>query len=230
METVENTELQAKYDNLVSELLDFFHDPVSYNYYSPNASVIAPDTYLYGKETAHRLLEDNYWKSPMTRESYNCPDGDCFTDVQRIGKQLYELLAKHEPEGLKKEQVITEYDPLMKYFDIQDGILVSYSGPGASFGAWLPTPNDKISYIETLNTLKQWAEPLGFKSEDIGTHSLRRVGSSEDAHLNLSDVLTLHHGRWRSKITAAGYLETSAQIAARIKALRANPHLYTVGQ
>ena len=106
----------------------------------------------------------------------------------------------------------------------------SYSGPGASFGAWLPTPNDKISYIETLNTLKQWAEPLGFKSEDIGTHSLRRGGSSEDAHLNLSDVLTLHHGRWRSKITAAGYLETSAQIAARIKALRANPHLYTVGQ
>ena len=105
-----------------------------------------------------------------------------------------------------------------------------YTGPAESFGAWLPTPNEKISYIETLNTLKIWSEPLGFKSEDIGTHSLRRGGSSEDAHLNLSDVLTLQHGRWRSKITAAGYLETSAQIAARVKALRANPQLYTVGQ
>jgi hypothetical protein len=104
-----------------------------------------------------------------------------------------------------------------------------YSGPDGTFGAWLPTPGVKITYNDTLKTLKLWSEPLGFKSDDIGTHSLRRGGSSEDAHLNLSDVLTLQHGRWRSKITAAGYLETSAAIAARVKALRANPQVYHMG-
>ena len=102
----------------------------------------------------------------------------------------------------------------------------SYTGAAGTFGAWLPTPVSKIPYRTLLQTLKSWAEPLGFHPADIGLHSLRRGGSSEDALLNLPDVLTLQHGRWKSKITAAGYLETSAQIEARVKALRENPHVF----
>lgn len=102
----------------------------------------------------------------------------------------------------------------------------SFTEASGTFGAWLPTPASSVPYNTLLKTLKSWAEPLGFRQDDIGIHSLRRGGSSEDALLNLPDILTLQHGRWKSKATAAGYLETSAQIEARVKALRLNPHVY----
>ena len=95
------------------------------------------------------------------------------------------------------------------------------------FRAWLPVPYETVSYKELLQTIKTWSTTLGFKAVDIGTHSLRRGGCSEDALLRLPDTLTLKNGRWKSKASPAIYTETTAHIEARLKALREHPNLYT---
>jgi integrase len=104
-------------------------------------------------------------------------------------------------------------------------LFVSSTRPG--FQAWLPVAATTISYQEFLSTLKDWSSALGLNPIDIGTHSLRRGGRSEDAELGLPDTLVMKNGRWKSQASATLYLEPTSHIAARAQALRLNSHLFT---
>lgn len=94
------------------------------------------------------------------------------------------------------------------------------------FQAWLPVPHTAIKYNDAILTLKRWGSLVGLNPDDIGTHSLRRGGCSEDAILGLPDTLTMKNGRWKSKISPSIYTETTSHMEARLKALRRHPHLY----
>ena len=75
----------------------------------------------------------------------------------------------------------------------------------------LPRCTPQVSYHEFLNTLKVWAQPLGFRHEQIGTHSLRRGLSSDWALLDIPPHIRRMHGRWRSPQVADSYIGTETQ-------------------
>ena len=101
-----------------------------------------------------------------------------------------------------------------------------HSSTHPRFQAWLPVAAATIPYQELLTTLKEWSSAIGLNPNDIGTHSLRRGGRSEDAELGLPDSLVMKNGRWKSKASASLYLEPTSHIAARAQALRSHSHLF----
>ena len=89
-----------------------------------------------------------------------------------------------------------------------------------NFTAFLPSPRSRIHYNAALTCLKSWSPHLGLEPSVLGAQSLRRGSASDHAGMGLSDIMQLTLGRWRSAPVAAGYIDSTAHVSARIRALR----------
>ena len=86
--------------------------------------------------------------------------------------------------------------------------------------AFLPSPRSRIHYNAALTCLKSWSPHLGLEPSVLGAQSLRRGSASDHAGMGLSDIMQLTLGRWRSAPVAAGYIDSTAHVSARIRSLR----------
>ena len=110
---------KKKQEKLVKDLLSYFECPVSLEITHVKDAFLGPDMHLYSKEVARRLISNGVWRSPITRQEFDCPDIDkCLIHPPKMVKNMFHRLYEENTE-----HVMRTFD-----FVVEDNILKAYKG------------------------------------------------------------------------------------------------------
>ena len=145
-----------KHEKLVKDLLSHFMCPITLDHIRVKDATIGPDSHLYSKELARRLVQNGNWKSPLTREEFPCNNNSCLRDPPRIVKTMFDRLYEEKTEYVKRTYpsfvvengILTDYKDTLKYVTIPADLCTSI-GPSAFYQKELLS----VTFPESLTSI-----------------------------------------------------------------------------